>query len=81
MGSASRPPSARAIGCPEKTVVRGRRRVVPDEQPGNGHGRHPPRTVKVLIMDNRCLGMVHQWQKLFYDKRYSSTLLDASPIS
>ena len=35
--------------------------------------------VKVMILDNRCLGMVHQWQKLFYDERYSSTLLDASP--
>ena len=21
--------------------------------------------VKVMILDNRCLGMVHQWQKLF----------------
>ncbi len=36
-------------------------------------------SVKVLIMDNRCLGMVHQWQKLFYDKRYSQTLLDPIP--
>lgn len=35
--------------------------------------------VKVLVMDNRCLGMVHQWQKLFYNERYSSTLLDDSP--
>ena len=35
--------------------------------------------VKVLILDNRCLGMVHQWQKLFYRERYSSTLLDANP--
>ena len=35
--------------------------------------------VKVLIMDNRCLGMVHQWQKLFYDKRYSQTLLEPVP--
>lgn len=35
--------------------------------------------VKVLIMDNRCLGMVHQWQKLFYDQRYSQTLLEANP--
>lgn len=35
--------------------------------------------VKVMILDNRCLGMVHQWQKLFYDGRYSSTLLDAVP--
>lgn len=35
--------------------------------------------VKVMILDNRCLGMVHQWQKLFYDKRYSETLLDSVP--
>ena len=35
--------------------------------------------VKVLIIDNRCLGMVHQWQKLFYNERYSQTLLDANP--
>ncbi len=35
--------------------------------------------VKVLILDNRALGMVHQWQKLFYDQRYSETLLDANP--
>ncbi len=35
--------------------------------------------VKVLIMDNRCLGMVHQWQKLFYNERYSQTLLDDNP--
>ena len=35
--------------------------------------------VKVMIMDNRCLGMVHQWQKLFYDKRFSETLLEPVP--
>ncbi len=35
--------------------------------------------VKVLIMDNRCLDMVHQWQKLFYKGRYSETLLDPIP--
>ncbi len=35
--------------------------------------------VKVLILDNRALGMVHQWQKLFYDRRYSQTLLDENP--
>jgi acetolactate synthase-1/2/3 large subunit len=27
--------------------------------------------VKVLIMNNGCLGMVRQWQELFWDKRYS----------
>lgn len=35
--------------------------------------------VKVLIMDNRCLGMVRQWQKLFYGERYSATHLEANP--
>ena len=24
--------------------------------------------VKVLVVDNRALGMVHQWQDLMYDK-------------
>ena len=35
--------------------------------------------VKVLIMYNRALGMVHQWQRLFYNERYSFTELDANP--
>lgn len=35
--------------------------------------------IKVIIMDNRTLGMVHQWQKLFYNERYSETLLDPNP--
>ena len=35
--------------------------------------------VKVLILDNRALGMVHQWQRLFYNERYSFTELDANP--
>lgn len=35
--------------------------------------------VKVLLMNNSALGMVHQWQNLFYDKRYSETLLPDIP--
>jgi len=35
--------------------------------------------VKVAILNNRYLGMVRQWQELFYDKNYSSTCLDSSP--
>ena len=31
--------------------------------------------VKVLIFNNQYLGMVRQWQELFYDKRYSATCL------
>jgi acetolactate synthase-1/2/3 large subunit len=32
--------------------------------------------VKVIIFNNNVLGMVHQWQKLFYGNRYSGTTLD-----
>ncbi|MBT4365550.1 MAG: biosynthetic-type acetolactate synthase large subunit [Desulfobacteraceae bacterium] len=35
--------------------------------------------VKVVILNNRFLGMVRQWQELFYDKLYSSTHLDHNP--
>ena len=30
----------------------------------------------ILIMNNGVLGMVRQWQTLFFDKRYSNTILD-----
>jgi acetolactate synthase-1/2/3 large subunit len=29
--------------------------------------------VKIVLMNNNFLGMVRQWQQLFFDKRYSST--------
>lgn len=35
--------------------------------------------VKVVIVDNRALGMVHQWQKLFYHERFSFTELAPVP--
>jgi len=35
--------------------------------------------VKVFVLNNSCLGMVRQWQELFYNKRYSCTLLDVAP--
>lgn len=35
--------------------------------------------VKVAILNNSCLGMVRQWQELFYDKKYSHTILDNNP--
>ena len=33
--------------------------------------------VKIAILNNRFLGMVRQWQELFYDRRYSFTELPA----
>lgn len=35
--------------------------------------------VKVAIINNQCLGMVRQWQELFYENRYSQIDLSGSP--
>ena len=35
--------------------------------------------VKVVIINNFYLGMVRQWQELFFNKRYSSTIMDHNP--
>jgi acetolactate synthase-1/2/3 large subunit len=35
--------------------------------------------VKILILNNGYLGMVRQWQELFYGGRYSHTGLTSSP--
>ena len=35
--------------------------------------------VKIAILNNSYLGMVRQWQQLFYDKRYSQTCLKDNP--
>jgi len=35
--------------------------------------------VKVFIMNNGYLGMVRQWQELFWDKRYSAVDMGKSP--
>jgi acetolactate synthase-1/2/3 large subunit len=35
--------------------------------------------VKVVILNNNYLGMVRQWQELFYEKRYACTLMDHAP--
>lgn len=35
--------------------------------------------VKIAILNNKYLGMVRQWQELFYNKNYSATYLSTSP--
>ena len=35
--------------------------------------------VKIFVLDNRCLGMVRQWQELFFDERYSGIDLQGNP--
>ena len=35
--------------------------------------------VKIVILNNRYLGMVRQWQELFYEKRYAATDIQDGP--
>lgn len=35
--------------------------------------------VKVIVLDNSALGMVRQWQQLFFGCRYSATVLNDNP--
>jgi len=34
--------------------------------------------IKIVILNNRCLGMVRQWQQLFYEKRYAFTCMEGA---
>ena len=35
--------------------------------------------IKIVILNNKYLGMVRQWQQLFYDRKYISTDIEVSP--
>jgi acetolactate synthase-1/2/3 large subunit len=35
--------------------------------------------IKLVIIDNKYLGMVRQWQQLFYDRNYAETDLSDNP--
>jgi acetolactate synthase-1/2/3 large subunit len=35
--------------------------------------------IKILLFDNNCLGMVRQWQQLFYNERFSNTIYSRHP--
>ncbi|MBN1405360.1 MAG: biosynthetic-type acetolactate synthase large subunit [Candidatus Omnitrophica bacterium] len=62
------------IGCPEKTVFDiagdGSIQMNIQELATVAVNKLP---VKVAVLNNSCLGMVRQWQELFYKKRYSHT--------
>ena len=68
------------IGCPQDQVVciagDGSFQMNSQEMATAAINRVP---LKIVIIDNRALGMVHQWQSLFYDHRFSFTELDANP--
>jgi acetolactate synthase-1/2/3 large subunit len=35
--------------------------------------------IKIVLLNNRYMGMVRQWQEFFYDKRYSHSYMEALP--
>ncbi len=62
------------VGAPERTVID----IAGDgsflmkcQELATAVENHIP--IKVMILNNQYLGMVRQWQELFYDRRYSHT--------
>ncbi|MGI9097822.1 MAG: biosynthetic-type acetolactate synthase large subunit [Solirubrobacteraceae bacterium] len=69
-----------AVGCPDQTVVciagDGSIQMNIQELATCSEDKIP---VKVFIMNNGYLGMVRQWQELFWDKRYSHVDMGSFP--
>ena len=68
------------VGCPGKTVfdIAGDGSIQMNIQELCTAVQHDL-PVKVAILNNGFLGMVRQWQELFYEHRYSHTTLDCQP--
>ena len=68
-----------AIGCPDRTVIAitgdGGFQMTAMELATAVNYRVP---VKVVILNNGYLGMVRQWQELFFERRYAHSELDSS---
>ena len=56
-----------------------RRRQPDHERAGAGDRVTEQIPVKVFLMNNGYMGMVRQWQELFWDRRYSAVEMGASP--
>jgi acetolactate synthase-1/2/3 large subunit len=68
------------VACPNRRVVHiagdGSFRMNLNELATISHYKLP---IVIIVANNGTLGMVRQWQKMFYDKRYSQTTLDRPP--
>ena len=68
-----------AVAAPDRTVIcitgDGGFQMTSNELATAVHYKIP---VKIAIMNNGYLGMVRQWQELFYGERYSHSHLDPS---
>jgi acetolactate synthase I/II/III large subunit len=64
------------VGCPDRMVINvagdGSFRMNFNELVTVSRFNLP---IKMILLDNHCLGMVRQWQTMFYDERYSHTTL------
>lgn len=68
------------VACPKQPVIciSGDGSIMMNIQElGTIKRKHLP--VKILLIDNQRLGMVRQWQELFFEQRYSETLLTDNP--
>ena len=69
-----------AVGCPDRTVVciagDGSVQMNAQELATCSQNGIP---IKVVILNNGYLGMVRQWQELFWDKRYSQVDMGSYP--
>ncbi len=69
-----------AVGCPDKQVVcitgDGSVQMNTQELATCSQNQIP---IKVVIINNGYLGMVRQWQELFWDKRYSQVDMGSFP--
>jgi acetolactate synthase-1/2/3 large subunit len=69
-----------AVGCPDQTVIcvagDGSLQMTSQELATCVTEQIP---VKTFIMNNGYLGMVRQWQELFWDKRYSAVDMGMNP--
>lgn len=68
------------FACPDRTVIS----IVGDggfmmSMPELGTIATNGLPVKIIVMNNNTLGMVRQWQELFYDKRYSEVAIESFP--
>lgn len=65
------------VGCPDKTVINvagdGCFRMNMNEIATAARYNIP---IVQVVINNHVLGMVRQWQTLFYEKRYSNTVLN-----
>ncbi len=69
-----------SVACPDKTVVTvtGDGSVMMNIQELATINRYAL-PLKILLLDNSRLGMVRQWQELFFDERFSETDLSDNP--